>query len=124
MFDIENKSYDIVTCFDVIEHVVQDKPFFNKLLDVACEAVFITTPNFSRSSAVNIAHCREYSIGQFIQTFEPDELYVASPDGWFNMTKLFGCDRQLSNYGIDKLYNQKSVDGLEWPYMCGVFIES
>src|SRR5258708_4020800 len=39
------KSYDVVTAFDVIEHVVKDAEFVAHLQRIARERVVITTPN-------------------------------------------------------------------------------
>lgn len=113
-------SYDIVTCIDVIEHVINDVKFFEKLYNIAKKKLFITTPNFSRSLAKNPAHCRELTISQFVNIFRPDELLVASPDGWFNLQKYSSYIKH-TKYPLDKVWNENSPDGLEWAHMCGVW---
>lgn len=134
----KDKSYDIITCFDVVEHVIEDLDFFNHLLRIAKEKIFITTPNFSRSKAQNHCHCREYTIPQFANTFLPNELWSASPDGKIHHTKLL--EKINNNYNqyfyLDKTRNDKAydlpidndltfthstVDGQEWPHICGIF---
>jgi len=62
---IPDKSYDLVTAFDVIEHVVEDVDFLAELLRIARLAVFITTPNYNISKAANGCHCREYTPSEF-----------------------------------------------------------
>jgi 2-polyprenyl-3-methyl-5-hydroxy-6-metoxy-1,4-benzoquinol methylase len=118
IYNVE-KQYDIVTCIDAIEHVVDDLRFFRKLLSIARRKLYITTPNFSRSKALNHAHCREYSISQFLNIFKPDQLWVASPDGWFNLRCLVVGNE--TTYSMDKTWNDGSVDGCEWPHYCGVW---
>lgn len=110
---------DIVLSIDVIEHVVEDLVFFKKIKSLAKEKLFITTPNFSRSFAKNPAHCREYTISQFVNILKPDELYVASPDGWFNLIPL--TINKKREYPLDYVWNDFSVDGKEWAHMCGVW---
>lgn len=110
--------YDIVLSVDVIEHVINDIEFFNKLKSITLKKLYIITPNFSRSLARNPAHCRELTISQFVNTFKPDELWVASPDGWFNLQQYpIGKNEQPLN----KIWNYNSVDKLEWAHMCGVW---
>jgi hypothetical protein len=59
--DIPAGSYDAVTCFDVIEHVVEDVTFLRHLRRIARRYVFITTPNWHVSRAANGCHCREHT---------------------------------------------------------------
>lgn len=113
-------KYDLVVSVDVIEHIIDDITFLNKLKSLAKRKLYVTTPNFSRSYARNIAHCRELTISQFINIYEPDELWVASPDGWFNLTCLIKGNKG-KQYPLDKTWNDYSVDGKEWAHMCGVW---
>lgn len=134
LLDISEKSYDIVTCFDVIEHVIEDKIFFKMMARIAKELIIITTPNFSRSKAQNLCHCREYTIPQFVNYFSPNELWVASPDGKIHHTLLLKknelnyIDVTRNNYiylnntiPLDTSFAHSSVDKQEWPHMCGIF---
>lgn len=143
------KSWDVITCFDVIEHVLEDLDLFNELIKVARERVYISTPNFSRSQAANHHHCREYTISEFVNIFQPKELWVASPDGWYNRTlllhkvspgwpslppqpgdtKLYRCPAtqeqwKVGEVPLDHIWNEGSPDKQEWAHYCGVFYQS
>src|SRR5262249_13900062 len=50
---------EVVTAFDVLEHVEADRAFIDDLLRLAADAVFLTTPNWLVSRAANPHHCRE-----------------------------------------------------------------
>lgn len=130
--EIQSKSFDIVICLDVIEHVINDLDFFRHLPRIAKEKIFITTPNYSRSKAQNHCHCREYTIPQFINIFQPNELWSASPDGKIHHKLLlkrennryidFTRNNIKFNYIPDNLsFAHSSVDGQEWPHICGIF---
>jgi len=133
IFEIDEGSYDVVTCFDVIEHVIEDLDFFNYLKRIAKEILIITTPNFTRSKALNHYHCREYTLPQFTNIFLPDELWTASPDGSIHNTLLLKkttegyIDMTRSNTIYIPLLNENlnfthsTVDGHEWPHICGLF---
>lgn len=81
VFEIEDKSFDVVTCFDVIEHVTNDIDFFEKIRKIAKKTLIITTPNYLVSEARNRHHCREYTPAQFYSYFNPTELWGGSSDG-------------------------------------------
>lgn len=127
-------SCDVAVSLDAIEHVVEDIPFVRELRKLATQAVYITTPNFSRSQARNTYHAREYTIGEFVKAFLPDELWVASPDGWYHRTwllerqgdryrhRLSGESWSLEDFPEQHAFNQGSPDGLEWAHFCGVFL--
>lgn len=72
-------SFDWVLAIDVIEHVEDDRGFLAELLRVARESVFLSTPNWNVSRAVNPYHAREYT---------PSELQALIAD--FGFTKPFG----------------------------------
>jgi 2-polyprenyl-3-methyl-5-hydroxy-6-metoxy-1,4-benzoquinol methylase len=131
-------SCDVVTCIDCIEHVVDDATLIDEMKAMATEAVYVSTPNFSRSGAGNHCHAREYTIDEFANVFEPDEIWVASPDGWYHRTLLLkrehldGRFPQVTNeydgtsweLGAvpERRFNDGSPDGLEWAHFCGVFL--
>lgn len=71
---IESGSYDVVTCFDVIEHVQDDRAFLNHLRRIARRLVVVTTPNFLVSKCVNPYHCREYTPAQLVELVKPAEI--------------------------------------------------
>lgn len=131
---IESKSFDVVTCMDVIEHVVHDMDFLRHLRRIARHRVYISTPNFTRSRAVNVHHARELTIPQFLRHYCPDILHVGSPDGWHNTTCLIhrvstgwridhGPRRDTviprDDLSDDLSFADSSVDGQEWPHMLG-----
>jgi len=129
---IESKSFDIITCFDVIEHIINDLDFFRHLLRISKEKIFITTPNFSRSKAQNHCHCREYTIPQFVNVFKPNELWSASPDGKIHHTLLLKRENnkyiditrnniEFTSIPDDLSFCHSTVDGMEWPHICGIF---
>lgn len=64
--EIESRSFDIVTAFDVIEHVRGDIEFLSNLRRIAKQYVVITTPNFHVSRCANPYHCREYSPSELV----------------------------------------------------------
>lgn len=64
---IESASFDIVTAFDVIEHVAEDVEFIKHVHRIASHFAFISTPNERVSKAHNSHHVREYSPGEFLE---------------------------------------------------------
>src|SRR5688572_28607579 len=42
--DVPDKSFDVVVCLDVIEHVEADRAFIAELFRVARQTVFVSTP--------------------------------------------------------------------------------
>jgi len=132
--EIEDKEVDVVTCFDVIEHVIEDNHFVKHLRRIAREKIIITTPNFTRSQARNHFHCREYTIPQFANWFKPDDLWSASPDGRVHhhlILKKAGdiyvdITRKDTVYPVgeipeDTSFCHSTIDGNEWPHICGIF---
>lgn len=131
--NIPDKSYDYVTNFDVIEHVINDLEFFNNLTRIARKGVFITTPNYSRSKAQNHCHCREYTIPEFVNYFRPNELWVAAPDGHTHHTLILKRDDFIytdltrptifyNKLPLDTSFAHSTVDGNEWAHMLGLFL--
>lgn len=127
-------SCDIVTCLDAIEHVVDDATLIDEMKAMATQAVYVSTPNFSRSQAANSCHAREYTIAEFASIFQPNEIWVASPDGWYHRTLLLrragptvenvitGEGWLLGQVPNDRRFDDGSPDGLEWGHFCGVFL--
>jgi SAM-dependent methyltransferase len=68
--DMPDKSFDIVVCLDVVEHVEEDRAFLAQLFRVAREAVFVSTPNYAMSFNRNPYHVREYTPHQFARLFD------------------------------------------------------
>lgn len=94
---LNSKSYDMVTAFDVIEHVVEDIDFSNHLVRIARKYVFITTPNLEISHAANGCHCREYSPREFFKI-------ASSVNGW-GIKKLWSGDG-TGWFPVDCTYRQ------------------
>lgn len=65
--EIESSSYDLVTCFDVIEHIPDDLTFMTNLFRICKESVFITTPNFNVFGCKNKYHIREYKPEELVE---------------------------------------------------------
>ncbi|MCC6718137.1 MAG: methyltransferase domain-containing protein [Acetobacteraceae bacterium] len=59
--EIPDKSYDVLTCIDVIEHIEQDEAFVRQMGRVARETVFVSTPNWTTSRCQWPYHVREYT---------------------------------------------------------------
>lgn len=81
--EIEDFSYDIVTCFDVIEHIPDDNTFMENLFRICKESVFITTPNFDVFGCQNKYHIREYKpseLVEFCSRFSNNVKYLACPN--------------------------------------------
>ncbi len=63
---IRDDACDIVTCFDVIEHVMEDHAMLKDLLRVARLGVFLSTPNWNTWKCHNAYHVREYTPEEFV----------------------------------------------------------
>lgn len=111
--DIDDDAFDVVFALDVIEHVVEDLVFMAHLRRIARWRVFVSTPNRLVSECENPHHCREYTIDEFNGFFRPDEMWVATPDGWRHRTKL---DPKGEN--LDTL---RAPNGHPWAHFLGVF---
>jgi SAM-dependent methyltransferase len=99
-------AVDVITCVDVIEHCVYDLEMMNEMKRIAKEVIYVTTPNYTRSMCGNVTHAREYTIAQFMNFFEPIEIYSASPDGKVHRTKLLhripsGSDKTVPKLDCD-----------------------
>lgn len=138
---VPDRAFDVVTCMDVIEHVVDDVAFLSHLRRIvkptATARLYVTTPNWTRSRARNVHHARELTIPQFLSIYRPDELWAASPDGWHHRTQLTGPGPRSSlrilkgkraneiipyaEVPHDLVFTDTTVDGHEWPHMLGVW---
>jgi glycosyltransferase involved in cell wall biosynthesis/SAM-dependent methyltransferase len=68
---VPDKSYDVVVCIDVIEHVKDDVGFARDLARVARETLFVSTPNYALSHNRHPYHVREYLPQDFEDLFRP-----------------------------------------------------
>jgi 2-polyprenyl-3-methyl-5-hydroxy-6-metoxy-1,4-benzoquinol methylase len=69
--EIPDKSYDIVTSIDVVEHVEDDRDYAYQICRIAREAIFVTTPNWTITRCAWPYHIREYTPRQLEALFEP-----------------------------------------------------
>ena len=117
----KNDAYDVVVCVDVIEHVVEDLILFRDMKRIARKAVCITTPNATRTKAQLVTHCREYTIAQFANIFQPTEIWSGRPDGGAQITKLL--TREISSQFEITLVRRfnNTHDGMEWSCIAAIF---
>ncbi|MGH9554541.1 MAG: class I SAM-dependent methyltransferase [Terriglobales bacterium] len=104
--DMESKSFDVVVCIDVLEHIEGDRAFAAELVRVARNAVFVSTPNYAVNKNRHPYHVREYVPDELVKMFVP-----------FGRVTLFGGDstghtrRPIRNrpiyYFINRLYTWK-----------------
>ena len=68
--EIAENCYDIVTAFDVIEHVVEDEDFLRHMVRIATKSIIITTPNWNVSKCFNKYHAREYTPQELVDMLD------------------------------------------------------
>jgi len=78
----KDNSVDIITCFDVIEHIEQDVIFLQHLWRVAKKSVILSTPCYEAWGCKNPFHVREYSHDEFGYLLST----LASPEGMWLWT--------------------------------------
>lgn len=115
---IPNKSFDAVTCIDVIEHVEDDRAFVADLCRIARENVFVTTPNWTITRCEWPYHIREYTPRELEALFKPFgqlQLIKGNSSGstvhpvhypaLYHLANSFRCGRYTSfvTRGINKL---------------------
>lgn len=104
--DMPDKSFDVVVCFDVIEHVEQDRAFLAELFRVARSAVFVSTPNYAISFNRNPYHVREYTPYEFERLFDgygSTTLYAGTAKGRERVV----LTRRLAYFLVTTLYAWK-----------------
>ena len=104
--DMPDKSFDVVVCLDVIEHVEADRAFVAELFRVARKAVFVTTPNYAISFNRNPYHVREYTPREFERLFDGYgslTLYAGSAKG----RERTVLTRRRSYFLVNALYTWK-----------------
>lgn len=77
---IPDKSFDVVSAFDVIEHVEDDGTFLAQLCRIARETVILTTPNWRVSRCGNPFHVREYTPEQLLDLVRPHAIRALYTD--------------------------------------------
>ena len=66
---VADKSFDVVVCIDVIEHVDDDKVFVKQLIRVTKQVLFVSTPNYAVGRNIHPYHIREYAPYEFESMF-------------------------------------------------------
>ena len=101
-----DKSYDVVVCMDVIEHIERDRAFVLELARVARNAVFVTTPNYTLSRNRNPYHVREYTPREFerlLHGLGSPTLYAGTAKG----AQIVPLTRRSAYYFVNELYAWK-----------------
>lgn len=79
-----DKSYDLVVCVDVIEHVEEDRDFLADLCRIARDSVFVSTPLSYAGRKIWPYHVREYRAREFLDLIRPhgkSDIFIGSPTG-------------------------------------------
>lgn len=82
--EIPSKSYDVVVCIEVLEHVDDPVSFVSELARIAKSGFFITTPNWTASRCTWPFHVREFTPKEFYELLSPVgrvELMKLASDG-------------------------------------------
>jgi SAM-dependent methyltransferase len=82
--EFADRSFDVVTCIDVIEHVREPLEFLTNLRRIACSVIFLTTPNWTAGRCMWPYHLREYTPRELVDLLTPLgilRLYRGTPDG-------------------------------------------
>ena len=79
---VESKSFDVVTCFDVIEHVIDYGLLTMNMARIARRYVFVTTPGGECTENVSPFHFHEFHPWELVQLFEATGMKVGT--AWAN----------------------------------------
>ena len=87
---IHANSFDVVTAFDVIEHIQEDEAFLAHLYRIARQSVVLTTPNCNRSHCKNHFHRREYTPEEWVAFLSPYKVvnYLSSDHPYLEIDVL------------------------------------
>lgn len=115
--------FDIVTAFDVIEHVEDDVGFLNAVGKRATKAVFLSTPNWNTANKNSDHHWRAYTgteLAELAATQWPDshlKLFCSFKDqigSWWEMVPRPHYDTHLGvKHGLLALEHQADLDRIE-----------
>jgi len=102
-----NKSFDVVTCIDVLEHVKDYSLLLENIYRISRRIVFISTPNRRQENTLpdgrprNVWHLREWSAEEFHQVLEKSGVqrvewyYMNGPwEGPFTYSSVIQTDTQ------------------------------
>jgi hypothetical protein len=81
---LRDKYFNVVTSFDVIEHIIDVHSFVEQLIRIANNFIFITTPNVLISKNQSQFHAREYTGQELIDLFGNDfdfRYFIGDPHG-------------------------------------------
>lgn len=98
--EMPSKSFDVVVCCDVIEHVEKDIEFFGDLVRVARKHVFLSTPNWNVSHAHNEFHVREYTPAELRELLGAHHYLMLTSDDQCLITPIARLEDASSNFGI------------------------
>jgi len=76
-FKLEKEIYDLIICFESLEHVEQDKKMFQAMIDSAKKdaLIFVSVPNdncHSLEKNPHIFHYRHYKHDEFLKNYQND----------------------------------------------------
>jgi hypothetical protein len=103
--EIAEKSYDIVTSIDVIEHVPDPETFTSRLAAIAREAVFLTTPNWTAGRCRWPYHLREYipiELENLLAQLGEVTLFKGTPSG----SRVYPVHHRRYYHAFNHLRNQ------------------
>jgi hypothetical protein len=83
---IPKGAFQVVTCFDVIEHVKEYGRFAYEAARIAAERLIVATPGFAVTGCRNLCHWHE---------FLPDELYQLLSATGMDCERAFGASGDL-----------------------------
>jgi hypothetical protein len=101
--------YDVVTAFEVLEHVQDDAGFLRQLESLATQAIFLTTPNWHVAQCQSADHYREYTPDEFgglIETVFPNRpvwlwaYYKDAEGGWVDEPATWRTHRGLKHVAL------------------------
>ena len=107
--DDTTPPYDVVTAFEVLEHVENDLGFLRQLAALATQAVFLTTPNWHVAQCQSADHYREYTPEEFaglIETVFPNHpvwlwaYYKDAEGGWVDEPAPWTTHRGLKHVAL------------------------
>lgn len=79
---LPSKAYDVVTAFDVVEHIRNATAFVEHMRRIARKAILITTPNWLVLGNRHVYHYREFTPAEAVELMGGPGAYLA---GWAMM---------------------------------------
>ena len=104
------EPFDLVTAFEVLEHIEDDEGFLRGLDRLATQGVFLTTPNWYISQCQSAQHYREYTHAEFIRLLQvvfPDvegvwlwAYYKDAEGGWVDDPEIWDTHTGLKHVAL------------------------